>query len=239
MIDQSAILEIGAVIGRIPHRGYTARDPGPPGETIIHAEALIGHYAIIYAGAEIGPRALIGDGASVREGCVIGARVRLGRNVTVNYETWVGDDTVILDGTHITGRCVIGKSCFIGPLVVTMNHREPRDGWVDREVQGPIIGDNVLIGGGAIILPGVRIGDNATIAAGAIVSRDVPAGATVRGEAAHILARRELAFNAGAGASSEVAMPAVTTRTDDDRRHVAPDLTRLAAIANPDEGAEG
>jgi len=44
--------------------------------------------------------------------------------------------------------------------------------------KAPIIGKRVMIGVGAVILPGVTIGDGAVIAAGAVVTRDVPAGQT-------------------------------------------------------------
>ena len=46
------------------------------------------------------------------------------------------------------------------------------------------IGVNVWIGGGAILLPGIRIGEGAIIGAGSVVTRDVPAGATVSGNPA-------------------------------------------------------
>jgi maltose O-acetyltransferase len=46
------------------------------------------------------------------------------------------------------------------------------------------IGRNVWIGGGAIILPGIRVGDDAVIGAGSVVTKDVPAGVTVRGNPA-------------------------------------------------------
>jgi maltose O-acetyltransferase len=48
------------------------------------------------------------------------------------------------------------------------------------------IGENVWIGSGAIILPGVTIGDDAIIGAGSVVTRDVPAGATVMGNPARV-----------------------------------------------------
>jgi maltose O-acetyltransferase len=48
------------------------------------------------------------------------------------------------------------------------------------------IGDNVWIGGGAIVLPGVTIGDDAVIGAGSVVTRDVPAGDVVVGNPARV-----------------------------------------------------
>ena len=48
------------------------------------------------------------------------------------------------------------------------------------------LGNNVWIGGGAIILPGVTIGDNAVVGAGSVVTRDVPAGAVVVGNPARV-----------------------------------------------------
>ena len=52
------------------------------------------------------------------------------------------------------------------------------------------IGKNVWIGGKAIILPGVTIGDNAIVGAGAVVTRDVAEGATVMGIPARVVARK-------------------------------------------------
>ncbi|MET0292557.1 MAG: DapH/DapD/GlmU-related protein, partial [Steroidobacteraceae bacterium] len=47
-----------------------------------------------------------------------------------------------------------------------------------------VIGRNVWIGAGALVLPGVTIGDDALIGAGSVVTRDVPAGTTVVGNPA-------------------------------------------------------
>lgn len=185
-IGADCLIEHGAIVGRIPRRGWTARDPGEPGQTIIGRHVLIGCYTIIYAGVTIGDDCLIADGVNIREGCVLGSGVRLASGVSVNYDTTIGDGTIVMQGTHLTGRMTIGRQCFIGPLVATMNHREPRHGFVDEEVRGATIGDGVLIGGGACLLPGIMIGDGATIAAGAIVTKDVPAGTVVRGLAAKV-----------------------------------------------------
>lgn len=170
-----------AVIGRVAPRGFTARDPGPPERTIIGAHCLIGVGAVIYAGCTIGEHCLIGDYSSLYVGCTLGERVRLGRNVTVSYEAQIGDATVIMDGAHITGGARIGRSCFIGPGVLMANDPEPRLMYEPERLAPVVIGDGVLVGVGAILLPGVHIGDNATIGAGAIVDREVPAGSTVSG----------------------------------------------------------
>ncbi|GIP47196.1 hypothetical protein J53TS2_07870 [Paenibacillus sp. J53TS2] len=54
------------------------------------------------------------------------------------------------------------------------------------------IGNNVWIGGRAVIVPGVTIGDNAVISAGAVVTKDVPNGAVVGGNPAKIIKNVEM-----------------------------------------------
>lgn len=170
-----------AVIGRVPPRGYTSRDPVVAGPTIIGAHCLIGVGAVVYAGATLGAHCLIGDGAMVREGCVLGDRVALHWHVTCNYDVTIGDDTVIGTGSHLTGGMQIGALCFFGAGVMTANDPEPRRPYAPDHLLPITIGDGVLIGVGAILLPGITIGDGATIGAGALVDQDVPAGGRVAG----------------------------------------------------------
>lgn len=171
-----------AILDKDPLLGFLGREPVLSCfVTKIGEGTAIGAYAIIYASVTIGTRCLIGDGVKIREGAVIGDDVRLHWDVTVNYDAQIGDGTTIGTGSHITGGMVIGKRCFFGPGVMTANDPEPRAGFDAERINPPIIGDDVLIGAGAILLPGVRIGDRATIGAGAIVSEDVPAGAKVAG----------------------------------------------------------
>jgi maltose O-acetyltransferase len=60
-----------------------------------------------------------------------------------------------------------------------------RDGW---EYGRPItIGDNVWLGGGVIVCPGVTIGDDTVVGAGAVVTRDLPAGVVAVGNPARVL----------------------------------------------------
>jgi maltose O-acetyltransferase len=110
--------------------------------------------------------------------CDYGFNIRLGAGVFVNF------GAVILDVVAVT----IGDRTQIGPGVQILTADHPRDAR-QRESglefgRRIVIGRNVWIGGGAIILPGVTVGDNAIIGAGAVVTRDVPAGVTARGNPA-------------------------------------------------------
>ncbi|SMH43755.1 sugar O-acetyltransferase [Azospirillum agricola] len=115
--------------------------------------------------------------------CDYGSNIRIGRGCFVNF------GCVFLDVVAIT----LGDHCQIGPSVQIYTADHPRDPDLRRagyESGIPVhIGANVWIGGGSIVLPGVRIGDDAIVGAGSVVTRDVPAGATVAGNPARILKR--------------------------------------------------
>lgn len=126
----------------------------------------------------------VGEGAVLRPPfhCDYGYLISLGRG------TFVNAGCIFLDVAPIT----IGDYCQIGPAVQIYAADHPRDPALRRagyESGIPVtIGDNVWIGGAAIILPGVTVGDDAIIGAGSVVTRDVPPGATVVGNPARIRA---------------------------------------------------
>jgi maltose O-acetyltransferase len=80
---------------------------------------------------------------------------------------------------------------MIGPAVqiYTAAHLHQAEARIQGlEVAKPIvIEDNVWLGGGAILLPGVRIGRNAVVGAGAVVPRSVPANTVVAGNPARVI----------------------------------------------------
>jgi len=125
-----------------------------------------------------------GDGAVIRPPfyCDYGYNIRIGRDVFLNF------NCVVLDVVAVT----VGARTLIGPAVQIYTADHPRDPTVRQtgvEFGRPIqIGQDVWIGGGAIILPGVTIGDNAVIGAGSVVTRDVPEGSIARGNPARITA---------------------------------------------------
>ncbi|WP_165056714.1 MULTISPECIES: DapH/DapD/GlmU-related protein [unclassified Adlercreutzia] len=112
-----------------------------------------------------------------------GKNIFLGRNVFVNSGCKFQDQ----------GGIYLGDGCLIGHNVVmaTLNHHmDParRGGMVPQPVR---LGNDVWVGSGAIILPGVTIGDGAVVAAGAVVTKDVPARTVVAGTPARVIKRIE------------------------------------------------
>ncbi|WGV22355.1 MULTISPECIES: sugar O-acetyltransferase [unclassified Pseudomonas] len=124
----------------------------------------------------------VGEGTVIRPPffCDYGYNISVGRNTFMNF------NCVILDVLPVR----IGDDCQIGPNVQIYTADHPLDPEVRRtglESGRPVtIGNNVWIGGAAIILPGVTIGDNAVVGAGSVVTRDVPAGAVVVGNPARV-----------------------------------------------------
>ena len=124
--------------------------------------------------------ASVGEGAVIRPPfhCDYGYNIAIGRGVFLNF------NCVILDVVPVA----IGDQTQIGPGVQILPAEHPRD--PARRATGlewgrPIvIGRNVWIGAGALILPGVTVGDDALIGAGSVVTRDVAPGATVAGNPA-------------------------------------------------------
>ena len=124
----------------------------------------------------------VGEGVVVRPPfrCDYGSYIAIGDGTFVNY------DCVLLDVAPIR----IGAACQLatGVHVVTATHPiDPgprRVGWESAE---PItVGDNVWLGSGVVVCPGVTIGDDTVVGAGAVVTRDLPAGVVAVGVPAKV-----------------------------------------------------
>lgn len=101
--------------------------------------------------------------------CDFGTNIELGERVYFNF------NCVVLDVCRVR----IGDFSFFGPGVQIYTPLHPLNAAQRRhsEYGKPVeIGADVWVGGGAVILPGVRIGSRAVIGAGSIVTRDVPEG---------------------------------------------------------------
>eukprot|EP01039_Chlorochromonas_danica_P005831 gene5831-6421_t len=119
-------------------------------------------------------------------------RVDYGYNIHVGENFYANFDCTILDVCEVR----IGDNCMFGPGVSLYTATHPIDPYertAGQEYGKPItIGNNVWIGGRAVINPGVTIGDNAVIASGAVVTKDVPANTIVGGNPARIIREIEV-----------------------------------------------
>lgn len=127
---------------------------------------------------------------SIGEGCYLeppfhanwaGKHVTFGKNVYANFNLTLVDD----------GEITVGDCCMFGPNVTITTGGHPVDPSLRRQAYQynlPIhIGNNVWIGAGAVLLPGVTIGDNTVIGAGSIVTKDIPANVVAVGNPCRVM----------------------------------------------------
>jgi len=142
----------------------------------------IGCSAVLYAGTSYADKAFIGDGAVVRERCSIGQNVVIGSGVVVENDTKIGEFTKIQTGSYITAYMEIEERVFIAPMVTTTN-----DNYMGRtekrfkSIKGATIQRGARIGGGAILLPGVKVAPETFVAAGALVTKDTTEKRVIKG----------------------------------------------------------
>lgn len=145
---------------------YLVEDHLEPGRKLTRGELAIVHPSTSFRSAQ---NIFIGSHTRIQPGCVLWA--------SPNSRIRIGDFSGLGPGTR----------------VFSSNHRfepgEPyyRQPWNEKDVT---IGENVWVGAGCTILPGVSIGDNAVVAAGAVVSRDIPENMIVGGIPARVLRSR-------------------------------------------------
>ncbi|HEY7505175.1 MAG TPA: sugar O-acetyltransferase [Gemmatimonadales bacterium] len=112
--------------------------------------------------------------------CDYGFNVELGERVFFNF------NCVILDVCRVR----IGSFTMFGPAVQILTPMHPLNAEQRRgkEFGKPIeIGSDVWVGGGALILPGVRIGSRTVIGAGSVVTRDIPEGVLAAGNPCRVI----------------------------------------------------
>ena len=113
--------------------------------------------------------------------CELGLNISLGSNVYINH------NMVILDCNEVT----IGDHVYIGPKVglYCANHAEDPVERANHQVYAkPIhISDNVWLGGGVSVLPGVTIGENSIIGAGSVITKDIPANVIAAGNPCRVI----------------------------------------------------
>lgn len=113
--------------------------------------------------------------------CDYGSNIKVGKNVFMNF------NCCILDVATVT----IGDNCMFAPNVQIYTATHPLEHQLrnsGQEYAKPItIGNNVWIGGGAIICPGVTLGDNTVVGAGAVVTKSFPNDVVIGGNPAKLI----------------------------------------------------
>ncbi len=124
----------------------------------------------------------------------VGRNVIIRGNVTIRHpeKIIVGDNTSINEYCHIWGGggVSIGRNTLIAAHVVitSQTHDSNATMFNKTKIEAPVIvGDNVWIGSGAIILPGITIGNNTIIGAGSVVTRNIPSNVVAAGIPAKVI----------------------------------------------------
>ena len=126
------------------------------------------------ANTRIWHHTLVAPHATIGHDCMIGSFCYI--------EATLGNRVRVQNACHLYSTTTVADDVFIGPGVLTLNDKHPpSSGAKYRDIH---ICHHAVIGGGAILLPGVTIGPAAVVGAGAVVTHDVAEGDTVIGNPA-------------------------------------------------------
>jgi acetyltransferase-like isoleucine patch superfamily enzyme len=184
MLGPGARIGDFVVIGEPPHARADGELP-----TLIGPNALIRSHTVIYAGNRIGANFQTGHGVLVREENEIGDDVSIGSHSIVEHHVVIRSGARLHSNVFLPEYSLLEEECWLGPNVVVTNARYPRSPGVKSELRGARIQRGAKIGANATLLPGITIGENALVGAGAVVVDDVPAGAVVAGNPARVIKR--------------------------------------------------
>lgn len=125
-----------------------------------------------------------------------GKNVDIGRHISFSSKVSMGDNSSIGDNAYISGTLTIGENVMIAAncAFIAYNHGSSRTD-IPMNQQGAIekpivIDDDVWIGYGVTILPGVHIGKGSIIAAGAVCTKDIPEYVVAGGIPAKVIKHR-------------------------------------------------
>jgi UDP-2-acetamido-3-amino-2,3-dideoxy-glucuronate N-acetyltransferase len=134
----------------------------------------------------IGEGTKIWQCVTVLAGAKIGADVNVCANCFIENDVVVGDRVTIKSGVYLWNGVLLEDDVFIGPNVTFTNDKFPRSKKYPEIFLSIVVEKGASIGGGAVLLPGIRVGQGAMVGAGAVVTKSVPPYAIVTGSPARI-----------------------------------------------------
>jgi acetyltransferase-like isoleucine patch superfamily enzyme len=178
-------LGAGAQIGAFVIVGEWPVNSGePPPQTRIGAGAVIRSHTVIYAGVTAGDHLQTGHSTLIREFTRIGDDVSIGSHTIVEHHVEIGHRVRVHSGAFIPEYTVLEDDCWIGPRVTFTNAPHPRCVNLPDCLRGITVRRGAKIGANVTILPGVIIGEDALVGAGAVVTKNVAPRAVVAGSPA-------------------------------------------------------
>ena len=185
IIHPNVVFEGDAKVGEFAIIGepYGAHEPGDV-PTRIGDGAVIRSHTIIYAGNIVGRGFQSGHNVLIREENTIGDEVSVGSGCNIEHHVAIGHRVRLHSGVFVPEYSTLEDDAWIGPRVVLTNARYPKSPRAKQELKGPKIEKNARIGANATVLPGIVIGEDSLVGAGAVVSRNVNAGEVVAGNPA-------------------------------------------------------
>lgn len=123
----------------------------------------------------------IGENTNIWQYCVVLPNAKIGSNCNIcshcfiENDVVVGDNVTVKNGVYLYDGITIEDDVFVGPNATFCNDRYPKSKNKNFKLEPIVIKKGASIGANATILPGVTIGENALIGAGAIVMKDVDA----------------------------------------------------------------
>ncbi len=157
-------------------------------KAIIGDNAILRANTVIYSGVKIGKNFQTGPNVLIREENVIGSDVVVWHGTSLNPGNIIGDGCRIHAGSFLE-IVTLGKRVFIGPGVVFTDDPHPLNPSPRIHFRGAKVGNEVIIGANATILPHIKIGKRAIIGAGSVVTNNVPANEVWVGNPARFLKR--------------------------------------------------
>jgi acetyltransferase-like isoleucine patch superfamily enzyme len=161
------------VFGYIPAESF----PG----FVYEGDPIIRSGSKIYPDVFVGVRFSTGHNVLIRSGVKMGHDVLVGTNVVVDGDVTIGNYVKIETGCYLPPGIILGDRVFVGPNVTFTNDLFPLKRRDEYSSLTTIIEDNVSLGAGAIVLPGLRIGTGSFVAAGSVVTKNIPPNSLCKG----------------------------------------------------------